>query len=105
MRKVVLAIVDSVRHILCMRFVTQCIYEETRGRNGLYAVTKCAREESEECEKFHFMNVEVQKCFNFLSFALWGRRGTPTLLVCNTCRAVHLKWNILDNSRLTRAHT
>ena len=50
-----------------MRFVTHRIREEeTRGRNGLHAVTKCAREESEECEKFHFMNVEVQKRFNFL---------------------------------------
>ena len=66
-----------------MRFVTHRIREEeTRGRNGLHAVTKCAREESEECEKFHFMNVEVQKCFNFLSFALWGRRGTPTKKGC-----------------------
>ena len=74
MRKVVLAIVDSVRHILCMRIVTQCIYEETRGRNGLYTVTKCAREESEECEKFHFMNVEVQKRFNFFVREVRNRR-------------------------------
>ena len=59
-RKVVIALVDGIFHIFCVRFVTLFIYEETHDSNGFHMVSKCAREESEESEEFHFINVQVK---------------------------------------------